>query len=234
MYRSDRRDFLKTSAVLGAGATLHGFSIKKQSLPGSTSEDLSIFACIHQRRSVRAFRTDPVPDEDIRRILDAARMAPTSGNQQPWKFLVVRNREKLNALKKTAMQRYLEYYQKQGLKSEEMEERKKKLESHYEKIFNAPVFIVVLVDSRSKYPDYNKHDGPLAVANLMLAARALGYGTCYFTDTITEEITMQVLEIPDRYQRICITPVGVPEEWPDTPLKKDLSEFIIYDKFEDS
>jgi len=231
MKNQKRRDFLKSTAVMGTGLTLYGFNTNSQSLFGSSSEDLSVFKCIYQRRSVRAFRPDPVPDEHIQQILDSARMASTAGNQQPWKFLVIRNKEKLNELKKTSIQQYLNYYEKKGMSTEKIEEQKKGLESHYEKIFKAPVFIVVLVDTQSKYPDYNKHDGPLAVANLMLAARALGYGTCYFTDSITEEITRQVLQIPKRYQRICITPVGVPEEWPETPPKKELNEFIIYENF---
>ena len=116
------------------------------------------------------------------------------------------------------------------MSSEKIVKQKKGLESHYENIFKAPVFIVILTDTQSKYPDYNHHDGPLAAANLMLAARALGYGTCYFTDSINEEVTMKVLDIPDRYQRVCITPLGVPEEWPQTPSKKKLNEFVAYDE----
>ena len=231
MKNQKRRDFLKSTAIMGTGLTLTGLSSKKHLLSGFDSKDLSVFECIHQRRSVRAFRPDPVPDEHIKKILDAARMAPTSGNQQPWKFLVVRNKEKLNELKKASIQQYLNYHEKKGIDSEKIKKQKKALESHYENIFKAPVFIVVLVDTQSQYPDYNKHDGPLAAANLMLAARALGYGTCYFTDTITEGVTMNVLKIPNRYQRICITPVGVPEEWPETPPKKELNEFVISESF---
>ena len=234
MQSQKRRDFLKNTAILSTGLTLWGFD--KMERPGFVNQysDQPILKCIHQRRSVRAFRSDPVPDEHIRQILDAARMAPTSGNQQPWKFLVVRDRKKLNALHDAAIHHYLDYFKKQGFKPDKVEERKKDLESHYERIFRAPVFIVVLVDTQSKYPDYNKHDGPLAVANLMLAARALGYGTCYFSDTISEQVTMRVLEIPDQYKRICITPVGVPEAWPEAPQKKDLMRLIVYERFEDS
>ena len=231
MIDQKRRNFLKTAAVLGTGLTLHGLNPNSQSLSRSSSEKLSVLECIHQRRSVRSFRPDPVPDEHIKKILDTARMAATAGNQQPWKFLVVRDKEKLNELKKASIQQYLNYYEQKGMDKEKIKEQKKGLESHYEKIFKAPVFIVVLVDTQSKHPDYNKHDGPLAVANLMLAARALGYGTCYFTDSITEEITRQVLQIPKRYQRICITPIGAPEEWPETPPKKELNEYIIYENF---
>ncbi len=232
MKNQKRRDFFKTFAVMGAGLTLAGCDTKTRSSTGSESEKLSVLECIQQRRSVRAFRPDPVPEEHIRKILDAARLAPTSGNQQPWKFLVIRDRKKLNALKEASLQRILTYYENKGMTSEKIDKQKKRLESHYQNIFQAPVFIVILTDTQSKYPSYNHHDGPLAVANLMLAARALGYGTCYFTDSINEEVTMKVLKIPDRYKRVCITPVGIPQEWPQTPPKKKLSEFIVYDELQ--
>ena len=85
--------------------------------------------------------------------------------------------------------------------------------------------------TQSKWPRYNKHDGPLAAGTLMLAARTLGYGTVYFTDSILDGVTRDVLKIPERYERICITPVGVPEEWPETPEKKALDDFIVRDSF---
>ena len=84
------------------------------------------------------------------------------------------------------------------------------------------MYVVVLVDSESDYPGYNSHDGPLAAGTLMLAARALGYGTVYFTGSIPDHVTKTVLNIPDRYKRVCITPIGIPVEWPKTPPKKNL------------
>ena len=64
-----------------------------------------------------------------------------------------------------------------------------------------------------------------------LAARALGYGTVFITDAISDKITREVFEIPDTYTRVCITPLGIPFEWPKTPPKKELEEFIIREKF---
>ena len=92
----DRRNFLKTGCFLGTGLVFGGVDIGSG---GNRSEDLdklSVFDVIHKRRSVREYQPTPVPEEHIRKILDAARMAPTSGNQQPWKFLVIRDRKKLN------------------------------------------------------------------------------------------------------------------------------------------
>lgn len=181
------------------------------------------------RRSVRKFKPDPVPEAEIRQIIDAARMAPTSGNQQPWKFLVIRNRDKINQIMEGCIKESLNRYEVNAKETkEQFEERiRKSLSTGY---FSAPVFIVVLTDNNSKYPDYNHWDGPLAAGYLMLAARALGYGTVFITDAISEKVTKEVLKIPDNYTRVCITPLGVPAEWPATPPKKDLNELISFEK----
>jgi len=228
-----RRNFLKTGAAVGI-ASLFGPALavpfpEEKALEASANTVLEI---IHKRRSVRQYRSDPVPAEHLTLILDAARMAPTAGNQQPWKFLVIQDRTKLSELKAACVQQGIVRIKKREKLSEEaFQEREQKLIQYYEKCFSAPVYIVVLVDTECQYPDYNKHDGALAAGNLMLAARALGYGTVYYTGSIPAEITQKVLNIPERYERICITPVGIPEKWPDTPQKKDLKELVVYEQF---
>jgi hypothetical protein len=66
----------------------------------------------------------------------------------------------------------------------------------------------------------------------MAAARAFGYGTAYLTDGIPEEVTREVLAIPSRYQRICITPIGVPERWPQPTQKRKLEENVAFETLE--
>ena len=77
-----------------------------------------------------------------------------------------------------------------------------------------------------------RHDGPIAAAYLMLAARAFGYGTAYLTDGISDEVTRAALGIPPRYHRVCITPIGVPERWPEPPPKRALEAMIAYETLE--
>jgi nitroreductase len=199
------------------------------------SAEMNLFETIMGRRSVREYKSDPVPREDIEKVLNSARMAPTSGNQQPWKFLVITEGEQITNLKEACIAAALDRHKDdEEYHGEEAQAKlKKRAGEYYAKVFSAPVYIVVLTDTESKYPTYNVHDGPLAAGYLMLAARALGYGTVYMTDSISEEITRTVLGIPDRYKRVCITPLGVPVEWPDTPAKKDISEFIVYERFGD-
>ena len=190
------------------------------------------FETVAGRRSVRSFRSDAVSDAHLLKIFDAARMAASSGNQQPWKFLVVREEQKKGALKKACLEQGMVRIQANaGLDATQKQEKARKLQEYYDTCFSAPLFVVVLVDKQSKYPDYNHFDGPMAAANLMLAARALGYGTVFYTDTIPDDVTRRVLQIPERYERVCITPIGVPSEWPKVPAKKELNEFIVYENF---
>ena len=63
----------------------------------------NIWDVFKSRRSVRAFKSDSIPEVDILKILDAARLAPTSGNQQPWKFLVIRDKNKIDQMNEKCM-----------------------------------------------------------------------------------------------------------------------------------
>ena len=118
-----------------------------------------------------------------------------------------------------------------SMSTESVEIRAEKMKKYFDRVMSAPVYVVVLVDRRSRYPSYNRHDGPLAAGYLMIAARALGYGTVFFTDSIPETVTREVLKIPKRYERICITPIGVPREWPQPPAKNPLEDFVVFDTF---
>jgi nitroreductase len=232
MGEQNRRIFLKNSMFIGTGLALSQIPVAGDRREEASTQELSLFDVIHKRRSVRSYTSSPVPEEHITKILDAARMAPTAGNQQPWKFLVVRDRTKIDDLMNACITTSLNAYKgRQKPSAEELEKYEAKMKAYLEKIFAAPVFVVVLVDLQSKWPSYNQFDGPLAAGYLMLAARALGYGTVFFTDTIPDQVTKQVFGIPDRYRRVCITPIGIPEEWPETPAKKKLEGLVIYDSF---
>ncbi len=225
-----RRSFLTKSTAIASGLALTGIGAKAAEMamqvPDGTDNFWSVMA---KRRSVRKFRPDAIPEEDIKRIIDAGRMAPTSGNQQPWKFLVIRDPKKIAEMKEACVKVSLEYFDKSGDQKTKREDFESSVRNRSAGYFSAPVFIVVLTDNNSKYPTYNHWDGPMGAGFMMLAARALGYGTVFITDAIPDQVTKTVLNIPDRYTRVCITPVGVPVEWPDSPPKKKLEEFIAFE-----
>ncbi len=245
--KSYRRTFLKQGVVLSGGLLLLGSKVqpsqaadsKTNSAGGLASSrtaaenppaaDTNIWDVFKYRRSVRKYRPDAVPEKNIVKIIDAARLAPTSGNQQPWIFLVVRDKDKIARMKESCLKEALARFDQRETKTETEEQFENKYRSRLDGYFSAPVYIVVLTDNQSQYPDYNHWDGPLAAGYLMLAARALGYGTVHITDVIPDNVTRTVLGIPDRYTRVCITPVGIPVEWPESPPKKKLEKFIAYE-----
>lgn len=227
----NRRDFMKLSLVAGAPMALGASSGSFLEPMGALDQEaLSFFETVRTRRSVRKFKPTPVPEGHIREILDAARLAPTSGNQQPWKFLVVQDPGSVEELTAAAVQARLESRRARGgdVSAETEDSIRTSLREGY---LSAPAYIVVLTDGESRYPTYNHWDGPLAAGYLMLAARALGYGTVFITDAIPDAVTKEVFNIPDRYTRVCITPLGVPEAWPDSPEKEVLDDFIVHDRF---
>ncbi len=231
--KTPRRAFLQTCALAGTGLVLASRLLAAEPVVAETSvasTSSDIWGVFKTRRSVRQFKPDPVPEADLRRILEVARSAPTSGNQQPWKFLVVRDPAKIAALKEANVQRLLGPTDpKKPLSEDEKNRRETSIRNRLAGYFSAPVYIVVLTNNQSTYPDYNHWDGPMAAGYLMLAARALGYGTVFITDGIPDAVTKQVLNIPDRYTRVCITPLGVPVEWPQSPPKKPLEDFIAWE-----
>jgi nitroreductase len=226
----ERRKSLKVGAALLSGLILAP-SVKGSTLPSSVETE-SFWNVIKGRRSVRKFKPDPIPEEHLMKIIDAGRFAPTSGNQQPWKFILIQSEKQIEKLKIecfSSMEKHLK--EKSNLEGEKLSVELKKMEKRYnEGYFTAPAFIVVLTDQECKYPSYTPHDGPLAAGYLMLAARALGYGSVYITDAIPEEATQKAFNIPEKYNRVCITPIGVPVEWP-TKEKEALETFLVKETF---
>lgn len=217
--------FIAALSVSGQN-TGKGKAVDMNTLPNQSIQvkDSNIWNVFQNRRSVRKFKPDSVPQFDILKIINAARLAPTSGNQQPWKFLIIRDKNKINQLKEACISNVLD-----GLSNEDKQAKTEAVKSRFGDYFSAPVYIVVLTDNHSMYPDYNHWDGPLAAGYLMLAARALGYGTVFITDAIPDDITKRLLNISDDYTRVCITPLGIPLEWPDSPPKKNLEDFVFYE-----
>ncbi len=222
--------FLTASLLFAQENSTTNTTSPPNSIDKSADRITNIWDVFQKRRSVRKFKPDPIPEENIIKIIDAARMAPTAGNQQPWKFLVIRDKNKIQQMKQACINESLARYENSTNKTESIEEYKEKVTGIFDNYLSAPVYIVILTDNNSTFPGYNHWDGPLAAGYLLLAARALGYGTVFITDAISEKVTKDVLQIPDNYTRVCITPLGIPVEWPDTPEKKELEEFISFEK----
>ena len=199
--------------------------------PGFRDETImDVFEAIKGRRSVRDFLSDDFPWHDLEMILDMARYAPTAANAQPWRFLLVRNNENKANLK-TKIKNFLgKKINGRDLTSREKKTRKDNIRQYVDNIFLAPVLVFVFVDA-SEYPDHMVYDGTLAVQNMMLAAHALGYGSCFQTTIFPEELVKEYFSVPNKYKFICTVPIGRATTQPEMPKKKDLSSFILEERF---
>jgi len=171
----------------------------------SLAEDF--FRIVERRRSVRRYRQCEIPPEDLTKILEAARLAPSAGNAQPWRFIVVRNRR--------------------------MKEFLARAVGGQDFVADAGVVVVVLGDPEIA-PYWFPSDPMIAAEHIVLAATALNYGTCWIgalADHVPENTddVKQALKIPKNQSIICLVVIGIPDEKPSARPRKSLQE-ICFDE----
>ena len=101
MNRKSRREFLKASIGIGTGVVAAAACAQSPDL-GNNKQDF--FKVVHSRRSVRAYKPDTVPTQDIERILESAKLCPTAGNRQPWKFLIIQDKDKIELFRNLTLE----------------------------------------------------------------------------------------------------------------------------------
>lgn len=185
------------------------------------SERAAVHRVMRERRDIRnGFRGDPIPNEVLLRVLEAAHTAPSVGHSQPWDFVVIRSdetREKMHQL--ATAQR--EAYAKSLPKARAKQFRELKIEA----ILETPVNIVVTADStrggrhtlgRHTQPQMAPYSSALAVENLWLAARAegLGVGWVSFFD---EREMVRELGLPEHLEVVAYLCIGYVDEFPEEP-----------------
>ena len=168
---------------------------------------MEFFDLIRKRYSVRAYRTDPVEDEKLQEVLEAARLAPTAANRQPFKLIVI----------STAG-------------------REDELQSIYNPAWfvQAPLVICAcgVPDegwTRMDGKSYVDVDVAIMMDHLVLAATDLGLGTCWIA-AFDPEAARKVLGLPRGVEPIAFTPLGYPADQPSTKKRKELSDFVRYEQ----
>ena len=194
---------------------------------------------IQSRRSVRRFSDRGVSREDIGRLLEAARWAPSDHNRQPWRFLVIADHQQINHLAEIVRQGLSE-----KLKSLPEAAAKYAGEfTHYATFFsNAPVLLVVLhkqpvsvsapLLAGLRNPDLVSGE-PLSVAmamqNLLLAAQSLGLGTCVLTGPLlAQDALAGGLDLPAGHDLTCLVALGHPAESPAPPRRKTIEQIAEF------
>lgn len=164
---------------------------------------------IFSRRSIRRYSDRPVAAETVDRLLAAAMAAPSAGNQQPWQFLVIRERATLDAITN--------------------------VHPHSLMLRQAPLAIVVCADhSRSKYPvDFWVQDCAAATENILLAATAAGLGSCWLgVHPVRERVEAfsRLLGLPAGITPFAAVAIGYAAEKP-TPMDRFDKARIHYEKW---
>jgi len=191
-----------------------------------SKKEMPLFEAINKRVSVRSYKPDPVPHEHLEKILEAARQAPNAGNSQPWRFLVIQDGKRLDEFRDFAWRSRKKWLLDNDYEADTDEGMK----AHYDKLLGAPLQVAVLIDTVVRYRGYAEEDGALATENIMLAARALGYGSLMITGSVSADTIRRFFKVPKRYAINCLITIGVPESWPTKRERRPLAEFVFHER----
>lgn len=168
-----------------------------------------IFEVIKGRRSVRSYKNQRVPEGMLMKILEAGQWAPTPGNVQSWRFIVVREARQLERLKALSP----------GFPRE------------------AQAAIVVCSDRRAMEgfgEDMSRllaaEEAAMAAQNMLLVAYSLGLGSCPVA-SFSEVGVSELLELPDHIYPIILVALGFPDKYPDPPRRKELGEITFWERY---
>ncbi|MCA1900017.1 MAG: nitroreductase family protein [Chloroflexi bacterium] len=164
---------------------------------------------IAARYSVRAYRSDPVEDEKLQAVLEAARLAPSAANRQPIQIIVIHTAG-----------------------------REEELRSIYHRpwFIQAPLVIAVCAVSSQAWvresDRFNARliDASIAADHLILAAANLGLGTCWIAN-FNVKAARSVLRLPDEAEPVIFTPLGYPADQPGAKTRKPLTELVRYERW---
>jgi len=185
-------------------------SILEKELNEKEVSSMDVYEAIRTRTSVRGYRSSPVEEEKLKRILDAARLAPSGKNGQPWTFIVIKDVE--------TRARLVDACRGQAFVGE------------------APVVIAVCGEEDLAYQKMGGYwnslpvDVGISLEHLMLAAAAEGLGTCWI-GAFKEGEVREILEVPEGIKIVALTPVGYPKEERVTRPRKPLEEIIMYERW---
>jgi len=173
---------------------------------------MNLFDAIKNRRSIREFKSDPVPETLLKEVLEAAQWAPSAGNCQARDFIVVKNQKIKRRLCEAAFEQDF--------------------------IEEAHVDIVVCANEKRSAAVYGRRgknlycilDAAAAVQNILLAVHGLGLGACW-VGAYNDEEAAQALSLPEHVKPIAIIPIGYPAEKPSPPRRIPLENLTFKEHY---
>jgi nitroreductase len=188
---------------------------------------MDIFTTIRERRSCRIFLPDPIGDDVIERILEAAVWAPSAANNQPWEFIVITNKSVKKEISSESEKCRKILFEKSGWKWVD----------RYRISFleEAPVIITVVGDPRKTGADMFLEGGGLAyrdgcaaaIQNLLLAAHTLELGTLWFT-LFDKEAIRRILKLDKVKEPLALICLGKAGATPAPPPREVVAEKTVY------
>lgn len=164
---------------------------------------MDLFETVAGRRSVRKYAKTPIDQDKLLRVLEAARLAPSAANRQPWKIYVVTDERLREALGNAY---------------------------HNAWFYEAPVIIAICscpgrAWSRSDGKNYADVDAAIAFDHLTLAAQSEGLATCWI-GAFTPSVVVEALGLPPGEEPLAMTPLGYPAQAPAMPPRRPLDELV--------
>ncbi len=209
---------------------------------------LTFWETIKARRSIRKFSPDDVPEELVEQMLEAARLAPSGSNIQPWRFVVVRDLETRKELRNICMgQKFIEEapvvivcytdldrYSQQSRKQRRQEFTDTGVLETLSGRFADPKFYASLIDNPMPLEQMIRSalcNTYIAIEHLILMATALGVGTCWVGAFNSDEKLNRLFGLADNYIPAAVVPVGYPDgDIPPQRPRLELEEILLKPK----
>jgi nitroreductase len=169
---------------------------------------MDVFEAIRSRYSVRGYRSDAVSDETLQQVLEAARQAPTAANRQPFRIVVIHSAGREEELSRVYGRAWF---------------------------LQAPLVLAVIAVPgeawrRSDDKPYDEVDATIAMDHLVLAATALGLGTCWIA-AFDPAAVREILGLPDDVEPVALTPLGYPDKERTATGRRPLEEIVKYERW---
>ena len=202
-------------------------------------QEMGLFEAMYTQRQITRFKQDPVPREAIDKVMEAATKAPSGGNNQPWHFFAITDKDLISKIGKIYAELWLGARGSQPQPGESLAyQAARYLANHFHEV---PAMILICVD-HSRVPGYTPGEPIvrdryassiwLAAQNLFLAARALGLGTRLTTTHIRREQEIKdLLGIPDYVETVALTPLGYLRGRFGPTDRRPLSEVSSYNRW---
>ena len=177
-------------------------------------EEIGLFEAIYSQRAIREFKPDPVPDDMVRKLIEAGTKAPSGSNRQDWRFLVIRDTEMKRKIGEYYNQARTSRYGAGAPPSNIPVRRRAASDYMSEHLHEVPVLILACIQHNGG-PTNLSRGGSIypAVQNILLAARGLGLGSVITSlHKRYEGEIKELLGIPDNVETAALLPIGFPAE----------------------